>query len=44
MDAFGSLARLYDAGFDVVDALGDYRAHPFGPRSPRLILQAVRLP
>ncbi len=35
---------LYDAGFDVVDALGDYRGHPFGPRSPRLILQAVRLP
>ncbi len=34
---------LYDAGFDVETVYGDYRGNPYGPRSPRLIVEARRL-
>lgn len=36
-------SMLYQAGFDVVAVLGDYRGTPHAPSSPRLIVQAERL-
>lgn len=36
-------SMLYQAGFDVVTVLGDYRGTPHAPESPRLIVRAERL-
>lgn len=39
----GPLLTLVDAaGFDVREVYGNYEGAPFGPRSPRLIVEAVR--
>ena len=36
-------SMLYEAGFDVVAVLGDYRGTPHTPSSPRMVVQAERL-